>query len=169
MSNMPLREFLERWKAGEFTRTRESMCEAGWYDWFCRDESLWNRLNKMTGMLFRIAESDKINKDTMYVFFKNNCPMIGGTYDDFRICDLESGDVLWTVQPRSPQGKGKRVYRRGRFVQSVIYRTEVWDFTLTDEEKTALHIENLAQGIPVDYEEQVVIGYKKDAYRYFGV
>ena len=49
----------------------------------------------------QIALSKKFNLTETYVFFKNNCPMVGRLYDDFRICDLVSGDVLYTVVPRS--------------------------------------------------------------------
>ena len=35
-----------------------------------------------------------------YVFFKNNCPVNGPLYDDFRICDVESGNVIYTVIPK---------------------------------------------------------------------
>ena len=40
-----------------------------------------------------------LDPEKHYVFFKNNCPMVGPTYDDFRICDLETGDVVFTVIP----------------------------------------------------------------------
>ena len=65
----------------------------GFYDWFCKDSSLKN--NK------------RFDPNTTYVFFKNNCPCNGGLYDDFRICDIETGSVLYTVTPRDPHEKGK--------------------------------------------------------------
>jgi hypothetical protein len=45
----------------------------------------------------------------MYVFFKNNSPVNGSLYDDFRICDMESGNVLFTIIPSSGHtiSKGK--------------------------------------------------------------
>ena len=42
-----------------------------------------------------------VDLDSTYVFFKNNCPFDGPLYDDFRICDIESGNVLYTVTPKS--------------------------------------------------------------------
>jgi hypothetical protein len=47
----------------------------------------------------RFVKKLDIDQDKHYVFFKNNCPMRGPLRDDFRICDRETGDVLFTVTP----------------------------------------------------------------------
>lgn len=74
-----------------------TMCAAGWYDWFCKDSSLKRKLDKMAKIIMKIKDSSRVNLDTMYVFFKNNCPMCYPLYDDFRICDIESGDVIYCI------------------------------------------------------------------------
>lgn len=72
-----------------------------WYDWFCRETSLVNKGAKLMQKLRAIASSPKFDNDKTYVFFKNNCPCVGSLYDDFRICDKETGDVLYTIVPSS--------------------------------------------------------------------
>lgn len=72
-----------------------------WYDWFCRDTSLKRKGEALLKKLKAIASSDKFDNDKCYVFFKNNCPCYGNLYDDFRICDKETGDVLYCVVPKS--------------------------------------------------------------------
>ena len=83
------------------------------YDWFCKDTSLPRKAKTLMGMVRKIAFSQKFDATKTYVFFKNNCPMMGSLYDDFRICELETGDVLYTVSPRNAFEKGKcTVYGR---------------------------------------------------------
>lgn len=102
MSNMKLSEFATRFKAGEFEDPRVKVqIEAGWYDWFCRDTSLKAKTANLGKKAIQLMQSPKIDSETMYVWFKNNCPMIGRLYDDFRIADLETGDVIYTIIPSS--------------------------------------------------------------------
>jgi len=75
--------------------------DAGWYDWFCRDSSLHTKTKVLGKKVKQLLKSDKINPDSHYVFFKNNCAIRGSLYDDFRICDRETGDVVYCVVPRS--------------------------------------------------------------------
>ena len=72
-----------------------------WYDWFCKDSSLNRKGKDLLKKLKMIASSKKFDNDKCYVFFKNNCPLYGSLYDDFRICDKETGDVLYCVVPKS--------------------------------------------------------------------
>jgi hypothetical protein len=72
-----------------------------WYDWFCKDSSLKRKGEALLKKLKLIASSNKFDNDKCYVFFKNNCPCVGNLYDDFRICDKETGDVIYCVVPKS--------------------------------------------------------------------
>lgn len=93
-----LRTWIELYKAGKFNSpSTHIMIDAGWYDWFCKSESLFTRLQKLAPKVMAVANSAKIDLDNTYVFFKNNCPCVGSTYDDFRICDIHTGNVLYTI------------------------------------------------------------------------
>jgi hypothetical protein len=75
----------------------------GFYDWFCEDHELKNRSEKLISKLKCILKiNNKFDFDKTYVFFKNNCPLVGDLYDDFRICDLSDGEVLYTVKINDP-------------------------------------------------------------------
>jgi len=82
------------------------------YDWFCKDSSLERKANTLFPKVKRfLKEYPEIDILSTYVFFKNNCPMLGPTYDDFRICDIESGNVLYTVTPSRVLKNGKNQIR----------------------------------------------------------
>jgi hypothetical protein len=113
MANMPIREFINRFNSGEFDSSNVKVqCTAGWYDWFCRDSSLATKTRILGKKAKQLAESTKIDMDTMYVWFKNNCPMRGGLYDDLRIADLETGDVIYTIIPRCAHSGKAEVWGR---------------------------------------------------------
>ena len=91
----------------DFADIRNDCC-FGFYDWFCKDSSLPRKSETLIAKLKTILKNNKrFDPAKCYVFFKNNCPMVGGLYDDFRICDIETGDVLYTVAPRNPHVNGK--------------------------------------------------------------
>ncbi len=71
---------------------------AGWYDWFCKDSSLANKTKKMGNIIKQVKRGGKVDLENWYVWFKNNCPLNGPLYDDFRFADLETGNVMFTIQ-----------------------------------------------------------------------
>lgn len=96
---MNIKTFAERFVRGDFSSpSRKVQVEAGWYDWFCKDSSLANKTKNLGVKVLSIMDSKRFDKEKTYVFFKNNCPCVGALYDQFSICDIETGDVLFCVQ-----------------------------------------------------------------------
>ena len=71
------------------------------YDWFCKEKALPDKATKLFKQTKRFVKEFNIDVDKHYVFFKNNCPVNGPLYDDFRICDMETGDVIYNVTAKS--------------------------------------------------------------------
>ncbi len=73
------------------------------FDWFCKCGALTNRGKNLFAKLSKVvkANNGKFNPEETYVLFKNNCPCSGSLYDDFRICDVKTKDVIFTVVPSS--------------------------------------------------------------------
>lgn len=75
-----------------------------WYDYFCKPSSLVNKGRALIRKLKKIYKLNELSgrkyfdPNKTYVFFKNNCPFCGNLYDDFRICDLETREVIFTIQ-----------------------------------------------------------------------
>ena len=72
-----------------------------WYDWFCNTTSLQNKGLDLLKKLNQINKSKKFDSDKTYVFFKNCCPCDGSLYDRFNICDIETGEVIYCITPKS--------------------------------------------------------------------
>jgi len=102
MKETSLRAQLEAFKEGNLMDSNGELntwC-SNFYDWFCKDSSLEAKAHKLFPMVKRFAEIMKVDLDATYCMFKNNCPMRGPLYDDFRICDRNTGHVIWTVTPK---------------------------------------------------------------------
>lgn len=112
--NVSLAQWLRNFDTGMYESSRvDIQISAGWYDWFCRDTALCVKTAKLAPKVRKIAKSKLIDPDKTYVWFKNNYPLVGSLYDDFRIADLATGETLYTITPSSGH-------------TSVKGRSEVW-------------------------------------------
>lgn len=123
-----IRQKLANFKDGKYLwPSIDTQIAAGWYDWFCKDTALTAKTNKLLGYLKKIAGSKLIDQDAQYVWFKNNCPMDGNLYDDFRIADMATGNTLITITPKSGHrvmnGKGEVWSRSNDFKGPVFVGT----------------------------------------------
>ena len=96
---IPVHRWIDEFLEGNFDSIDvRTQINAGWYDWFCKDSSLVKKTAKMGNIIKQIREGGKVNLSDWYVWFKNNCPLNGPLYDDFRFASLETGDVMFTIQ-----------------------------------------------------------------------
>ena len=98
MNRINLKQQLEAFNQGIILDSEggENKCY-NFYDWFCIDKALKGKATKLYKQVKRWVKFRNTDTEKVYVFFKNNCPMNGPLYDDFRICDLEPGDVIWNA------------------------------------------------------------------------
>jgi hypothetical protein len=123
---MNVRTWTKRFKQGDFeSKDLNVQCEAGWYDWFCRETSLAGKTKRMGNIIKQVKDGGKVNLDTMYVWFKNNCPLQGPLYDDFRFASLETGDTLLTIQIASIHNdKRYTIYGRKNHFDTPLFESD---------------------------------------------
>ena len=105
-SKISLNEQLYAFKEGVILDADGTASECfNFFDWFCKDSSLKNKAKRLFPVVRKFVKlHPEIDTSSVYVVFKNNCPMFGPLYDDFRICDMESGEVIWCVSPKDRLG-----------------------------------------------------------------
>lgn len=98
MENATFSQQEAAWKKGEYALYPH--CN-DFYDWFCNDSSLEGRAKKLKGLAKKLINHFGLDRNRVYVFFKNNCPAYGPLYDSLSICDRESGNVILWATPKS--------------------------------------------------------------------
>ena len=125
-SEITLRTWIERFNNGDFeTKDVATQIEAGWYDWFCNESSLVNKTKRMGNIIKQFKDGGKINLDQHYVWFKNNCPLNGPLYDDFRIAAIETNAIVFIVQISNFKAEAKyTVYGKVNDFKNSLFSTE---------------------------------------------
>lgn len=127
MKEINITEWVKNFTAGMYdSKDVSTQIDAGWFDWFCSQYALAAKTQFLGHKLMTILNSKKFDNDKTYVWFKNNCPVVGPLYDDFRIADLQTGDVIFTIQHllKGSHGSAKahwEVYgRENDFAQALV-------------------------------------------------
>jgi hypothetical protein len=121
-----LNEWINDFNEGQFDfKDVKTQIKAGWYDWFCQDSSLANKTKRMGQIIKQFKAGGKVDLETSYVWFKNNCPLNGPLYDDFRIADIESDVTLMVIQLNCPHSdKTYSVSERLNHFEKPIFETD---------------------------------------------
>ena len=125
MEKISIKDWQIKFANGEFkSPDTKTQIKAGWYDWFCKNESLGKKTYRMGNIVRRIKSGGKVDLDNWYVWFKNNCPFNGPLYDDFRFADLKTGEVQFTIQINCCWNKERYVvYGRQNDFEKPLFKT----------------------------------------------
>ena len=99
----------------------------GFFDWFCKDTSLKLKAKEFVPKLKFLLKLGILDGDNCYVWFKNNAPVDGQLYDDFRISVInDEHTYLGGIAPSlgyNDENKGKCSV----FVLKPIYSEMIYD------------------------------------------
>jgi hypothetical protein len=65
-----VRQWIEKFNAGEYNDKETFVqIEAGWYDWFCRDESLPGKTKRLGNIVKKLKDGGRIDLDGHTMIF----------------------------------------------------------------------------------------------------
>ena len=92
-TKITIREWLSNYEDGKYSNSDfDTMCDAGWYDWFCSDEALANKLRKFAGVIKNVTKNDDYLLDNFTLRFKNLCQCTSDSwylYDMIRFAPMD--------------------------------------------------------------------------------
>ena len=91
---MKVKEWIEKNNRKEFeTNDFDTMCSAGWYDWFCDETELLSRLQKMSEIIRELTNQNILENYDLRLY--NRCPIDYPLYDEISfIPDDQMGRVI---------------------------------------------------------------------------
>lgn len=123
---MNVRSWQKAFNMGRFeSPERKAQIDAGWYDWFCKDTSLAGKTKRLGTIVKQVKDGGKIDLDNYYVWFKNNCPLNGPLFDDFRFAKMSDGEVQFTIQVNCCWNNNKfTVFGRKNEFKEPLFKTD---------------------------------------------
>jgi len=92
--------------------TEKKLCY-GFSDWFCKDSSLRIRAERLMPKVIKFLKANpNLDLEKHYVYFINNRLLVGPTYDEFRICNIKTGDIIFTVTPFDSHSRKAEIWGR---------------------------------------------------------
>lgn len=104
-----IKEWIEKFDNGDFDKSdKDIQIEAGWYDWFCDDNELVDRLQYLGHIIKELSNSPRINIETSSVSFRNVCPLDFPLYDTITFNKgYSQNDTLYWIEIDSASLKHK--------------------------------------------------------------
>lgn len=91
---MLVKEYNKRMSTLDPVKSVDELIVLGWFDWFCTNKSLMKRNDAIADLLCGLS-APKVS--SMYVYFKNCCPVSGPLYDMIGIKFTEDGQTDYTI------------------------------------------------------------------------
>ena len=119
MDRTSLFKWIEEFQKGNYdSEDKATQVKAGWFDWFCDDFLLSTKTKIMGEIISQIRPGGKVDLQNTFVWFKNNAPIEGPLFDDFRIADIKTEESLFVTQIDCPWNKKKYVVYGRKTIES---------------------------------------------------
>ena len=93
---MTLKEFLDKYPSNK-KKDKNTMIYFGWHDWFCEENELSKRLNKMYPVIKKIVNILDLEQEKYTFYLKNICPCVGLTFDRIGIDNIELDEQIFII------------------------------------------------------------------------
>ena len=129
-----VKDWIRRYNNQEFNdNSFETQVEAGWYEWFCEQEELLPKLNKMAEIITGIKNEYILNH--YEVKFYNRYPINYPLYDEILLKHLDAKEEYFlSIKIDSPYSKNKYILEYW-----IIENKKIWSF---DNKETLLEFIN---------------------------
>jgi hypothetical protein len=106
---MTLKEFLNKYPSNN-KKDRIAMIYFGWYDWFCQENELSKRLDKMYPVIKKVVNILDLEQDKYTFYLKNVCPCLGPTFDRIGFNHIDLDEQIFIIDFPSLEAKPNQLY-----------------------------------------------------------